>query len=207
MYISANLNTPTNMTVWYNTVASQKLPNELDNTKKYIVSVWAKKDAAAGNVCNSLTLYMTDNTKRTLLSKTINLEGDGSVWTKYETEFDIPAHVAENPTADFSVAYAGVGIFTTQTNQITDYSCLYIDDFSVKAEGVTNTASIRREDCLAFVSNGQIVFTTNENLPYSIFNISGRKVVEGMTVNTNSLAMPHGVYIVKIKNTTQKVIL
>ncbi len=207
IFISANLNTPTNMTLWSNTVATQKLPKALDNSKKYIVSVWAKKDAAAGNVCDSLTLYMTDNTKRTLLSRTIKLEGDGSVWTKYETQFDIPAHVAANPTANFSEAYAGIGIFTKQTNQITEYAGLYIDDFSIKAEVETNTSTMRMDNHLAFVCNGRIAFATNENIPYTIFNINGNKVAQGIANNSNTITLAHGVYIVKIKNQTQKIVL
>jgi len=135
MFINRGWNSTANMTWWANCVAMQKLPNALDNSKTYVISVWAKKDPTANNQCNKLTLFLTDNTdKKTNFRRTVDLVGDGTVWTKYEAVFNLAAHTAANPTADFSVAFAGVGIATTMSDGdsgITDYSGLYIDNFSV----------------------------------------------------------------------------
>ena len=196
MFINKNLNTPTNMTLWYNAVASQKLPNALDNTKKYRVSVWAKKDATADNVCSSVTLYITDNVKRTLLSRTIDLVGDGTTWTKYEYVFDIPAHIVDNATADFTVAYAGVGIKTIQDG-VTSYSGLIIDDFSVSEESIsTGISSLPSASDMIRVADGKLVSDVNADI--SIFSANGSKIMQQNILNGESLSLAKGMYIIRL---------
>jgi hypothetical protein len=86
----------------------------------------------------------------------------------------------------------------------------YIDDITLQRSIDKSTTSLTTSciaERIAFGSNGRLAFATNDNIPFTVYNISGHKIMEGKTNNSNSIALPRGVYIVKIKNTTQKVIL
>ena len=124
--------------LWSNSLVFQKL--SLTNTQKYVISFWAKKDATANNQCSTVTVFLTDNTKKTLLSYAIPLTG-GTTWTQYSATFDIPSFKSANATADFTTAYMGFGINTTyDANTLkTNYSGLIVDDFSINT---TNTGTV-----------------------------------------------------------------
>jgi len=197
MFINSGWNSTANMTWWANCVAMQKLPNALDNSKTYVISVWAKKDPTANNQCNKLTFFLTDNTHRqTNFSRTVDLIDDGTVWTKYEAVFDLAAHTAANPTADFSVAFAGVGIATTQaggTTGITDYSGLYIDNFSVTEIVLSGTVLL--PDFKLAVSGKSI--KSSEAGTFDIYSLQGAKVYQLKNADVAETALPAGLYILQ----------
>jgi len=60
---------------------------------------------------------------------------------------------------------------------------------------------------LVYASNGNIVFTSTENIPYTVYNINGNIVSSGMAATGCLIALLRGVYIVKMENQTQKVVL
>lgn len=132
MYIGTG-STQTGMGTWSNMVNLQKITTPLSSSRKYKATVWARVNTNSPNVCNSITLFITDNTLRTNLTATITLTG-GTTWTKYETTFDIPTFVAANPTANFATAFFGVGIITTYDGlSKTNYSGVLLDDYSLEA--------------------------------------------------------------------------
>lgn len=144
MYIPATTPSSLNMQFWYNLVNLQRITTPLLNTKKYKATVWARADATAGNVCDKITFFMTDNTNKTNISSVVTLTG-GTTWTQYEAIFDIPTFVAANPTADFSTAFFGIGIQSTlQTGDPTlfNYSGVIIDDYTLTE--MTNTANTKQ---------------------------------------------------------------
>lgn len=121
---------------YINAVVAQKLATALDNTKKYVVSFWAKQDATADNICQSITVMMTDNTLKQValpLSSTVFLAKAGD-WAKYSVVLDVPKFKSFNATADFTTAFLGFGINTTYTTDAppyTNYSGVLLDDISM----------------------------------------------------------------------------
>lgn len=120
---------------YINMVASQKLESALDNTKKYVVSFWAKPDATEANNCGSVTVMLVENTlKQVLYPLAVTVQLTSKEWTKYSVVLDIPIYKTFYPTVDFSTAFLGFGISTTYTNDspaFTNYSGVLLDDISM----------------------------------------------------------------------------
>lgn len=200
--------TQTGLTSWYNCVALQKIATPLNNNKKYKASVWARLDDTTPNASVNIYLFLTDNTAKINITKTIALTG-GTTWTKYETTFDIPTHITTNPTANFATAFFGAGMTTTYDGTSkTNYSGLLIDDFTLEEDISTglNTNNIHSQ---ISVKNGQITIGGLEaNQPISIYNITGKKVVDTTAKNSAiSVKLSKGIYIVKTNNTNTKVVI
>jgi hypothetical protein len=121
---------------YINAVAAQKLASPLDNTKKYIVTFWAKQDATPNNNCRSITVMITDNTLKQIsypLASTVFLANSAD-WVKYSVVLDLPKFKSFNATADFATAFLGFGINTTYTSDapaFTNYSGVLLDDISM----------------------------------------------------------------------------
>ena len=124
---------------WTNAIALQKL--SFTNTQKYTVSFWAKIDPTASNVASVVTAFIRDNVTGTNLSCAIPLTG-GTTWTQYSATFDIPTFKAANVTADFTTAFAGIGLTTTYDASTikTNYSGVLLDDFSVTTTAASTVA-------------------------------------------------------------------
>ncbi|MEI8272385.1 MAG: carbohydrate binding domain-containing protein [Paludibacter sp.] len=124
---------------WTNAIAIQKL--SLTNTQKYTVSFWAKRDSTSANVASVVTAFIRDNVTGTNLSCAIPLTG-GTTWTQYSATFDIPTFKAANVTADFTTAFAGIGLTTTYDASTikTNYSGVLLDDFSVTTTAASTVA-------------------------------------------------------------------
>lgn len=131
---------PTSLATNKTALIQQK--TSLLNTLKYTVTFWAKLDGTANNQAartGAVTVFLMDNVKKTLLTDsafTITTS-----WAQYSTTFDIPAHVASNPTADFTTAYVGIGLSTTYTTGVINYSGIFFDDFSLAPALGTTTVS------------------------------------------------------------------
>ncbi len=200
--------TQTGLTSWYNCVALQKIATPLNNNKKYKASVWARLDDTTPNASVNIFLFVTDNTAKVNITKTIALTG-GTTWTKYETTFDLPTHISSNPTANFATAFFGAGMTTTYDGASkTNYSGLLIDDFTLEEDISTglNTNNIHSQ---ISVKNGQLTIGGLEvNQPISIYNITGKKVVDTTAKNNVvSVKLLKGIYIVKTNNTNTKVVI
>lgn len=115
-----------------NFLFSQKLTTSLDNTKKYVVSFWAKPDGTANNSCTTVTVQLVDNTlKQTTFPLASTVELVSNDWTYYRVVLDIPKYKTFFATVDFTTAFIGFGINATYTNDspaFTNYSGVLIDD-------------------------------------------------------------------------------
>lgn len=83
----------------------------------------------------------------------------------------------------------------------------YIDDIVVQRSIATSAKTQSIEQQFVYAHNKQLVFTSNEHLPFAVYNISGHKVNEGTTHEGLTIALPRGVYIVRTNKRTQKVVL
>lgn len=119
-----------------NMAVTQKLTTGLNNTKKYVVSFWAKPDATASNNCKSVTVMLTDNTlKQMLYPLAATVQLSSNEWTKYSVVLDIPIYKTFNSTVDFTTAFLSFGISTTYTTDspaFTNYSGLLLDDVTME---------------------------------------------------------------------------
>ncbi|MGC3978023.1 MAG: T9SS type A sorting domain-containing protein [Paludibacteraceae bacterium] len=202
--------TQTGLNNWYQCVAQQKILGGLDNTKKYVAKFWAKVDATANNVCSQVVVFASDNTAKVNITKTIALTG-GTTWTEYTTsEFDVPAHIVTNPTANFSTAFFGIGIPTTyDANSKTNYSGVLLDNISL-TEVILGTGTSQLENSYkCYVVNNTIkIDGTNEGQEITVFNMLGEKVTSTKATSTNtSIESAKGIYLVRIENTTKKIIV
>ncbi len=117
---------------WKNCVMLQKINGGLNNTKRYSLSFWAKKDATAGNTMTTVSVFLCDNTATTqkMMAKAVYLSG-GATWTQYTVYFDVAGFKTMTPAADFTTAFAGIAILTTTGTNVTNYGGVLIDDVSL----------------------------------------------------------------------------
>lgn len=119
-----------------------------------------------------------------------------------------------------SPTITNVGYYVTRTKgivespniPITAIPSLFVTQLKERLENIKNNNStaiseIEVHENFVFTTNGKIVFKTNENIPYILYNINGNKLTEGMTEYGNTITLPRGVYLVMIKNLTQKIVL
>jgi len=199
--------TQTGLNSWYNCVALQKVATPLLNTKKYKASVWARVDDITPNAAVNIYLFLTDNTAKVNITRTIALTG-GTNWTKYETTFDIPTHLVTNPTANFATAFFGAGITTTYDGTSkTNYSGLLIDDFTLEEDVTTalNETSVTHQ-ALTLTNNGLIASKAGE---LTIYSLSGAKINQQIVYAGETMHLSKGMHIAQLKSTdgiyTQKV--
>lgn len=199
--INANY-TSTGMTSWWNSITTQKIVGGLSNTKKYKASVWAKIDESSPNAASNLYLYVTDNTAKVNITKTIALTG-GTTWTKYETTFDIPTHISANPTANFATAFFGAGITTTYTDGKTNYAGVMVDDFSLEEDNTTT--SITEQDAInnCFTLAGDKLLTSEAGM-LRVYSYTGAKLKEINVQNGQSVSLEKGGCIVQFINNNKK---
>jgi hypothetical protein len=181
----------------------------LTNTKKYTVKFWARADATVGNVCDAVNVYLTDN--ETVVSAStapkifvnIPLTG-GADWTEYTAEFDIPAFVAANPTADFTTSYFGVGIRTlrnTNATPSTKYSGVLMDDFDLAESAPAGISSLNYDLKLVSVTNSGVKMDVDGEV--TINSIDGKTLKTGNVTKGQIIQLSKGIYIVRV-NTNNK---
>ena len=206
-----NGNAATGMTNWYQCVAQQRINGGLDNTKKYIAKFYAKVDATAGNVCDKVVAFVTDNTAKVVLSKTVSLTG-GTAWTEYTVNFDLPAHITANPTANFAIAYFGIGNPTTYDTSVTpnktNYSGVLLDNISLTEDssvGIDKTTFNYK----CYPQDHQIhIEGLNGGEKVYLFNTLGAKVAEKIADNSRlTFDVGKGIYLVRVSNQATKIIV
>ncbi len=207
MNLKINSNTTqTGLNSWYNCINLQKLTSGLTHTKKYVASVWARVDATANNQCTQMVMFVTDNTLKTNFTKTITLTG-GTTWTEYKTTFDMPTWLTNNPTADFSTAFFGVGITTSyDANSKTLYSGILLDDFSLTEDTSTGLVNAGGTSFISVKDGILSINGIDKNQNVTVYNISGKKVFSSISEsNSVSVQLPQGIYIVNANNINTKV--
>jgi len=199
--------TQTGLTSWYNCVALQKIATSLNNNKKYKASVWARLDDTTPNASVNIFLFLTDNTAKVNITKTIALTG-GTTWTKYEATFDLPTHITANTTANFATAFFGAGMTTTYDGASkTNYSGLLIDDFTLEEDvtTATNETSVTQK-AFTLTTNGLFASKAGE---LTIYSLSGAKMSQQLINAGETMHLPKGMHIAQLKSTdgiyTQKV--
>jgi hypothetical protein len=216
MFIPAG-STQTYMQYWYGLTNYQKFITPLSNSKKYKATVWAKVDGTEGNVCDKMTLFLTDNTKKAEIKAYIDLTG-GTTWTKYVAIFDIPAFVAipANATADFSTAFFGCGIPTTYTDPVppatlatTNYSGILLDDYSLIEDTTTSLKDLFLNGNPFIISNKNITSTIKGKV--DVFSLSGIKIITKKVEIGENIILPTGIYFLQLStsngNYRQKIVL
>jgi len=197
----------TGLNSWYNCVALQKITTSLNNNKKYKASVWARLDDTTPNASVNIFLFLTDNTAKVNITKTIALTG-GTTWTKYEATFDLPTHITANTTANFATAFFGAGMTTTYDGASkTNYSGLLIDDFTLEEDvtTATNETSVTQKT-FTLTTNGLFASKAGE---LTIYSLSGAKMSQQLINAGETMHLPKGMHIAQLKSTdgiyTQKV--
>lgn len=103
------------------------------------------------------------------------------------------------------------GVVESQNIPITAIPSLFLAQQNERlAELQQNFTSVSFEKALeriAFVSNGKITFSTGATSPFMLYNINGIIVAEGMTDEAKAIALPRGVFFLKVENQTQKILL
>lgn len=199
--------TQTGLNSWYNCVSLQKVATSLSNTKKYKASVWARIDDITPNASVNIYLFLTDNTAKVNITKTIALTG-GTSWTKYETIFDIPTHLLTNPTANFATAFFGAGMTTTYDGASkTNYSGLLIDDFTLEEDVSTSVNETKNLELSFLHTNNGLVASNSGQM--TVYSLTGAKLKQQTIQKGDKISMPAGIYVFQLENasgiSTQKV--
>lgn len=202
--------TQTGLNNWYNNIALQKISSGLDNTKKYEATFWAKVDGTTNNVCEKVVVFITDNTAKVNITKTITLTG-GTTWTEYKTpQFDLPAHISSNPTANFAVTYFGIGNPTTyNTENKTNYSGVLLDNISL-AEISPTTSVENLATNLEYISTSTGIELREIEVGSQIyvFDLCGMTVYNKPAHTSNvSIPLSKGIYIVRAGASAVKVLV
>ena len=204
-----NGGTVSNYQYWYGAINLQEIVGGLSNTKKYVASVWAKKDETAGNVIDKITFFVTDNTLKQNITTQVTLTG-GTTWTKYDVSFDIPTFVAGHPTANFSTAFFGIGITTTlDGSNLTNYSGVLLDDYSLMEDTTTALANVYLKGN-PIISQSKIISTTLAG-KLDVYNVAGSIVLTKYIQSGEDVNLSSGVYFLQLTTKdgiyNQKVVL
>jgi len=121
-------------------------------------------------------------------------------WTSLEYDISVPTDATFSNDYKMHISWSS----SSSAKPVCDF---YIDDIKLQRSITTSVETVGVEDRFVYASNGKLNFTTNENLPFAVYNISGHKVGEGMANDAPAFTLPRGVYLVKVNNLTQKVVL
>jgi len=83
----------------------------------------------------------------------------------------------------------------------------YIDDISLQSNIKTGISKLEASKELVIVKNGKIVFAKVENSPFTVYDVNGHTVREGIAETGHSIPLSRGVYIVRVQDRVQKLIL
>ncbi len=102
------------------------------------------------------------------------------------------------------------GIVESPNTAITAIPSLFIAQLNERLTGLQSNTSVSSTSVyerFAYVAHGKIIFTTDIASPYTVYAINGYEVAEGMAADGNSLSLARGMYLLKIKNQTIKILL
>lgn len=84
---------------------------------------------------------------------------------------------------------------------------IYIDDLEILPWSVSTSMRSKEYSNEVFASKGEIIFNTSVSQPYEIYNLAGHLVRVGSTESGLCTGFEKGIYLVKLKNYTYKIIL
>lgn len=143
---------------------------------------------SATNHATSITDYPSGTTVAdwTTLQYTINVPSTATFGTDYRLHISWSSSLTAKPVCDFQIDDISLEKVTGPTT-------------SIDNQTVTTPA--------IFGLNGKINFNTLENVSYTVVNLNGSKVAEGIAAAGSSIDLPKGAYIVKTQQKAYKVVL
>jgi hypothetical protein len=213
-------NTATGLTNWYQNVLQQKVENGLDLEQKYVLTFDAKIDNETSptltNVCTQIVAVVRDIVNNLQTTQTIVLT-EGTTWNNYKATFNLPAWVAGGGAgASGSKVIIGLGISTeyglNDDPTKTKYSSVLIDNVVLQTEAdyllTTGLNEISNKTfCVGSIQKINFINTPLSS-SISIYNLAGSKVSQFISDKSEfSISLPSGIYLVKVDNNVQKVII
>lgn len=163
-----------------------------------------------GNVgLRAVVLYLGTGTPNTSVASatnhvnTITDYPSGTIlndWTSLQYDISVPTDATFSPDYKLHISWSS----HLTSKPVCDF---YIDDISLQSNIPTLVTHANITEQIAYALNGKIIFKNNENIPFSVYNINGHKLAEGIAGTQNSISLPRGVYIIKTNNSTQKIVL
>jgi hypothetical protein len=121
-------------------------------------------------------------------------------WTTLEYDITIPSSATFGSDYKLHISWS--------SSATSKPSCdFYIDDITLLSNIKTGIRKLEVSKELVVANNGRIVFTKVENSPFAVYNVNGHIVSEGIADAGHSIPLSRGVYIVRVKNQVQKVVL
>ncbi len=193
---------------WYNATTQQKIVGGLNNTKRYIASVYAKKDPTAGNVLPELWFFVANGGNNNNYTIQATWVDGGANWAKYSVTFDLPTWLAGSQGAggDFASAWTGIGVKKVTS---TDYSGILLDDFSFEVDTTTGIANTYLKGNPIITSRE--MFSTSVSGKLDVYNVAGSKILSKNIQAGENVNLSSGMYLLQLTTKdgiyNQKVVL
>lgn len=193
---------------WYYATTQQKIVGGLNNTKRYIASVYAKIDPTAGNVLADFWFFVGNGGNNNNYTIQATLVDGGANWAKYSVTFDLPTWLAGSQGAggDFASAWTGIGL---KKATATDYAGILLDDFSFEVDTTTGIANTYLKGN-PIISQSKIISTTLAG-KLDVYNVAGSKIISKNIQSGEDVNLSSGVYFLQLTTKdgiyNQKVVL
>ncbi len=193
---------------WYNATTQQKIVGGLNNTKRYIASVYAKKDPTAGNVLADIWFFVGNGGNANNYTIQATLVDGGANWAKYSVTFDLPTWLATTAGAggNFASAWTGIGL---KKATATDYAGILLDDFSFEVDTTTGIANTYLKGNPIITSREMISSSVNGKL--DVYNVAGSIVLTKNIQSGENVNLSSGMYLLQLTTKdgiyNQKVVL
>lgn len=193
---------------WYNATTQQKIVGGLNNTKRYIASVYAKKDPTAGNVLPELWFFVANGGNNNNYTIQATWVDGGANWAKYSVTFDLPYWLGTTAGTggDFASAWTGIGVKKATS---TDYSGILLDDFSFEVDTTTGIANTYLKGNPIITSREMISSSVSGKL--DVYNVAGSKILSKNIQAGENVNLSSGMYLLQLTTMegiyNQKVVL
>lgn len=207
----ANLQVQANgvASAWYNATTQQKIIGGLNNSKRYVASVYAKIDPTAGNVLPELWFFVANGGNINNYTIKATWVDGGASWAKYSVTFDLPTWLGTTAGGggDFASAWTGIGI--KKVNNPADYAGILLDDFSFEEDtttGLTNTylkgnPIVASREMISSSLSGKLI----------VYNVAGSIVLSKIIQSGENVNLSSGMYFLQLATKdgiyNQKVVL
>lgn len=120
-------------------------------------------------------------------------------WTEVTTDIVVPSTFTAATDYTFHLSWSH--------STATKLCNFYIDDIQLAYVGLTTALNNATETTEVSILNNNIIFNVNASTPYKVFSVNGKLVKSGIANNGDNLELVKGVYILKLNNKTQKIVL
>lgn len=166
-----------------------------------------------GNGASTLKFYLKntdiagDNTE-VVIKKSTTASPDWTETERVQPNTQDYSNVWKEVTMNINDNSAGLRIRFEFAKTIDTSGKVYLDDVLIQPYSPSTLVSENLTDGLTVYShNGKIYFSTSGKIHFSIYNMNGSKIAEGIANQGSAIALPKGVYIVKTQEKTIKIIL